>query len=62
MTTDLFYERNKRRKLFVTPLDNEQVQRDWIQGLLEQVDFANRLDVLPDYILRLKIAKRRLEP
>jgi hypothetical protein len=62
MTTELFYERQKRKKLIITSLDNEQVQLDWINGLLEQIEFANRPEVLPDYILQLKIARRRLEP
>lgn len=60
MTLEL-YPPKRRRKLSKT-VSNEQVQFDWIQGLIEQIEFANNPDVLPDYILYLKVAKRRLEP
>ena len=50
---------NKQKKnTFVTIVDNKQVQLDWIKGLVEQIEFANRVDVLPDYILQLRVAKR----
>jgi hypothetical protein len=52
----------KRRKRGIDTVSNEQVQLDWIAGIQEQVDFANNPDVLPDYMLYLKVAKRRLEP
>jgi hypothetical protein len=46
----------------VSEVDNEQVQSDWISGIQDQVDFANNPDVLPDYVLQLKVAKRKFEP
>lgn len=60
MTLEL-YPPKRRRKITET-VSNEQVQVDWIAGIQDQVDFANNPDVLPDYILYLKVAKRRLEP
>lgn len=54
--------RRKRRVSEVINVTNEQVQRDWISGIQDQINFANNIDVLPDYILSLKIARRRIEP
>ncbi len=71
MTLELFPSpgsaKPKRRKkkiqeIEVEAVTNEGVQLDWIRGLLEQIEFANNPDVLPDYILEFKVAKRRLEP
>ena len=51
-----------RRNKFIAELDfNEQVQLNWIKGIKEQVDFANRRDVLPDYFLHLKVTRRRYQ-
>lgn len=54
--------RRKRRVSEVINVTNEQVQRDWISGIQDQINFANNIDVPPDYILSLKIARRRIEP
>ena len=54
--------RRKKRVSEVINVTNEQVQQDWISGIQDQINFANNIDVLPDYILSLKIARRRIEP
>jgi hypothetical protein len=57
------YPSKRRRKLTLTEtVSNEQVQLDWIAGIQDQVNFANNPDVLPDYILYLKVGKTRLQP
>lgn len=52
----------KRGRKHAETVSSEEVQLKWIDGLVEQIEFANDPDVLPDYFLHLKIAKRRLEP
>jgi hypothetical protein len=39
-----------------------QYQWEYIQKLQEQVNWFNNPEISPDYILFLKIAKRRIEP
>lgn len=56
------YRRKRRVSEVINVVTNEQVQQDWISGIQDQVNFANNIDVLPDYILSLKIARRRIEP
>lgn len=60
MTLELFPPKSRRKQ--IETVSNEQVQLDWIAGIQDQVDFANNPDVLPDYFLQLRVAKRRLEP
>ena len=42
--------------------DRDRIQQEWINGIVQQIEFANKPDVLPDYFLQLKIVKRRSEP
>ena len=57
------YKRKRRvGSEVINVVTNEQVQQDWISGIQDQINFANNIDVLPDYILSLKIARRRIEP
>jgi hypothetical protein len=51
------------KKLFKIAANNftdpdKQLQLDWIKGLLEQIEFADRPEVLPDYVLHLDIRRR----
>ena len=38
--------------------DGGELQLSWIKGLIEQVEFANKPDVLPDFVLQLRIRRR----
>jgi hypothetical protein len=60
MTLELFRRKRKLTETGAVPTQEEQLNR--IERLVEEVELANNLNVLPDYILRLKIVKRRLEP
>lgn len=62
MSYSLLTKDRRKKNVNVPVVDNEQVQIDWIKGLVEQIEFANRSDVLPSYILELTIIRRRLEP
>ena len=54
-TTDQYDRRNF--KAFQNS-DDEDLQLNWIEGLVEQVEFANKPDVLPDFVLQLRIRRR----
>ena len=56
MTTVEPYDRRKF-KAFQNS-DDEELQLSWIKGLIEQVEFANKPDVLPDFVLQLRIRRR----
>ena len=45
--------------VFKIQSSDEKIQVDWIRGLLDQIEFANRPEVLPDYVLRLDIRRRK---
>jgi hypothetical protein len=38
--------------------NDESIQLRWIAGILEQIEFANREEVLPDYVIDVKIRRR----
>ena len=38
--------------------EDEEFQVRWIKGLIEQIAFANRPEVLPDFVLYLRIRRR----
>ena len=59
MATKEFYDRHKF-KAFQNS-DDEKLQLSWIKGLIDQIEFANKPDVLPDFFLQLKICRRYLE-
>ena len=42
------------------PSDEEGLQIDWIRGLLDQIEFANRPEVLSDYVLGLVVRRRKM--
>ena len=37
-----------------------EIQQRWIDGLRDQVQWLNRPDILTDYVLQLRIYRRRL--
>lgn len=59
MTTEVKYF-NPAHKLFEVLASAEKIQVDWIRGLLDQIEFANRPEVLPDYVLRLDVRRRKM--
>ena len=59
MTTEEEYC-NPAHKLFQNLVSNEKIQVDWIRGLLDQIEFANRPEVLPDFVLRLDVRRRKM--
>ncbi len=58
MTTEEYH--NPAHKRFQDLASDEELQLDWIRGILDQIEFANRPEVLPDFILRLDIKKREV--
>jgi len=42
----------------IKKVSNENVQLQWILGLVEQIEFANRYDVLPDYVIDVTVRRR----
>jgi hypothetical protein len=55
---NLFQDRRKKRRTN----NKSDYQLDWIKGIQDQIAFSNNPDVLPDFILTLKIARRWSEP
>lgn len=53
MTTIGPYNKHKF-KGFLADRDKE-IPLNWIKGLLEQIEFANRYDVLRDYVIEIRI-------
>ena len=51
-------ERYNRRDFKAFQDSDEELQLSWIKGLVEQVEFANKPDVLSDFVLQLKIRRR----
>ena len=51
-------ERYNRRDFKAFQDSDEELQLGWIKGLVEQVEFANKPDVLSDFVLQLKIRRR----
>ena len=51
-------ERYNRRDFKAFQDSDEELQFSWIKGLVEQVEFANKPDVLSDFVLQLKIRRR----
>jgi hypothetical protein len=56
---NLFQDRRRKRSRINSKSD---YQLDWIKGIQDQIAFSNNPDVLPDYVLYLKIARRWSEP
>jgi hypothetical protein len=56
MTTTDQYDRRKFKAFRNS--DDEELQLSWIKGLLDQIEFANKPDVLPDFVLQLRIRRR----
>ena len=56
-TTDKYDRRNF--KVFQNSED-EALQLSWIKGLIEQIEFANRPDILPNFVLNLRIQRHGL--
>ena len=44
------YSRDQIKKV-----SNEMVQLQWIFGLVEEIEFANKSDVLPDYSIGITV-------
>ena len=44
------YSRDQIKKV-----SNEMVQVQWILGLVEEIEFANKSDVLPDYSIDITV-------
>ncbi len=42
----------------IKKVSNEKIQLQWILGLVEQIEFANRFDVPPDYVIDVTIRRR----
>jgi hypothetical protein len=42
----------------IKKVSNEKGQLQWILGLVEQIEFANRCDVLPDYVIDVTVRRR----
>jgi hypothetical protein len=59
MTTEEEYY-NPAHKRFQDLASDEKLQLDWIRGLLDQIEFANRPEVLPDFVLRLDVRRRKM--
>lgn len=59
MTTTHQYD--KRNFKAFEHSEDEEIQLNWIKGLIDQIEFANKPDVLPDFVLNLRIARRYRE-
>ena len=57
MTTVEQYDARK----FKASQNSEDIQLSWIKGLIEQLEFANKPDVLLDFVLQLSVRRRRFE-
>jgi len=47
------YSRDQIKKV-----SNEMVQVQWILGLVEEIEFANKSDVLPDYFIDITVRRK----
>ena len=59
MTTEEEYY-NPVHKRYQDLASDEKLQLDWIRGLLDQIEFANRPEVLPDFVLRVDVRRRKM--
>jgi hypothetical protein len=46
-------------KSFHNSDSDEEIQLSWIRGILDQIEFANRPEVLPDFVLHLDVRRRK---
>lgn len=59
MTTEEEYH-NPAHKRFQNLTSDEKLQLDWIRGILDQIEFANKPEVLPDFVIRLDVRRRKV--
>ena len=51
-------DRYVRRDFKAFENSDEELQISWIKGLSDQIEFANQPEVLPDFVLQLRIRRR----
>ena len=42
----------------IKKVSNEMVRLQWILGLVEEIEFANKSDVLPDYFIDITVRRK----